>query len=291
MSLTEAQIAERHSGLGGSDAAPALGLSPWKTPLELFLDKRERRELVATPSMKWGTLLEPVIRQEYSNVTKRVVRLPTGTIRDPKNKFMLAHVDGITEDGRIFEAKFSRSAEGWGRPGTDEIPHHYALQVQHYLRVTGLKIADVAVLIGGSDFRVYEIAADPGLQDLIVEGEGEFWEKVESGTPPPPDFDTGNAAELIARLYPGTNGQTITAKPTESEFRRVYEFSSNAAKNYERVADGAKAHLLHIMGDAARMIWPEDGVQLTRKRVSRKAYSVEATEYIDTRFAKIKETA
>src|SRR5262245_62641262 len=106
MSLTEEQVAERHTGLGGSDAAPALGLSPFKSALELFLDKRERRDLPdAAAYLRWGHLLEPVIRQEYANVTGRVVRLPPGTVRSAEHPFMLAHFDGVTDDGRVFEAK------------------------------------------------------------------------------------------------------------------------------------------------------------------------------------------
>src|SRR5215467_5251886 len=125
MSLTEELLAERRAGLGGSDAAPALGLSPYKSPLALFLEKHQPTptpgpEMLA--SFRWGNLLEPVIRQEYSDITKRVVRLPSGTLRHPKHKFMLAHLDGVTADDRVFEAKTARTADGWGKTGTDEVP-------------------------------------------------------------------------------------------------------------------------------------------------------------------------
>ena len=54
-----------------------------------------------------------------------------------------------------------------GEPGTDEIPDYYMTQVQHYLAVTGVKTADVAVLIGGNDFRIYTIEADEELQSFV----------------------------------------------------------------------------------------------------------------------------
>src|SRR6185436_16407142 len=139
------------------------------------------------------------------------------------------------------------------------------------------------------DFRVYEVPADPDLQQMIIEGEWDFWKHVEAGTPPSPDFDQGDLTDVLKRLYPGTIGKLVGAAPTEMEFRRVYEYAANAAKNYERVADGAKQHLLYTMGEAARLVFP-DGVQLTRKLTARKGYTVEPTEYIDTRFSRIKET-
>ena len=115
MSLTAEQLQARSRGIGGSDAAVALGLSPWKSALELFHEKRAPAgsvENVPTEPMRWGTLLEPVIRQEYSNRTGRVVRVPETTLVHPAHAFMLANVDGVTTDGRLLEVKTSRTAQG-----------------------------------------------------------------------------------------------------------------------------------------------------------------------------------
>lgn len=293
MSLTEEQRAERYTGLGGSDAAPALGLSPYKSALELFVEKRERRDLSAAQlsAFRWGNLLEPVIRQEYADITKRTVRLPSATLRHAKWPFMLAHVDGITDDKRVFEAKTSRVAEGWGQSGSDEVPHHYLIQVQHYLAVVGFAVADIAVLIGGSDFRVFEVPADKELQEMIIEGEHDFWKMVEHGTPPEPEWDRRDALSLMLRLYPGTDGRTLPANEDDFHHLKVYQNAAELTKSYQALADGAKAHLLHVMGTAARMLFTESGLQLQRKEVSRKEHLVPATTYMDTRLTKIKELA
>jgi len=289
MSLTEEQLAERHTGLGGSDAAPALSLSPFKTPLALFLEKREPHAPVADRSwLHWGRVLEPVIRQEYANITGRVVHLPTGTLRHPKHNWMLAHVDGVTEDQRVFEAKTARIAEGWGKSGTDEVPHDYLIQVQHYLAVTGLQVADIAVLIGGNDFRIFEVPADLDLQRNIIDGEEEFWHLVESNTPPPPDWDN-DSVRIIERLFPGTDGTTMVADAEDKAMQQTYVQAMKLMKRYEDLAEGTKAHLLYKMGNAARFLFPDAEVQLQRKEVARKEYTVPATRYIDTRFTKLKE--
>lgn len=175
----------RNTGIGGSDAAAVLGLSKWKTPYQVWLEKRgESVPIEETQAMLWGHLLEPVIRQQYAERTGRTVRVLGGVIRDSKYPFMLANPDGITDCHRLFEAKTARTANDWGEPGTDEVPHNYLIQVQHYLAITKLQVADIAVLIGGSDFRMYEVPADKELQQMIIEGEAEFWRMVEEDVCP-----------------------------------------------------------------------------------------------------------
>lgn len=176
----------RRQGIGGSDAPAAVGLSKWRTPLELYLDKRGELETAETEPMKWGTLLEPVVRQEYANRTGREVHCPGVILRHPRVAFALLNADGIVPGERLYEGKTARTAEGWGEPGSADIPMDYLLQVQHGLFVTGLPVADVAVLIGGSDFRIYEVPADAELQEMLIDKEAEFWRRVQEGNPPEP---------------------------------------------------------------------------------------------------------
>src|SRR5215470_1672149 len=291
MGLSELQLAERQQGLGGSDAAPALGLSPWKSPLELYLEKREQTPIPAPDSaaQRWGLLLEPVIRQAYAERTGRVVRLPSGTLRHPAHPWMLAHVDGVTDDGRVVEIKTARFGEGWGsRESEDDVPYHYLLQVQHYLAVTGFKIADIAVLIGGNDFRVYHVPADTELQTLVIDGERSFWDLVEQGAAPEPAWEGADVCKILERLYPGTDGRTLYATSAQTKWRSIYEEARQHAESYQQAAEGAKAHLLHEMGTATRLLF-DDGMQLRRRIVQRKAYSVAPGSYIDARFTKVKE--
>lgn len=183
----QAWLEQRRLGIGGSDVAPILGLSKWRTPLDVYLDKRgEGHEDQDNEPMLWGRALEPVIRQQYADRTGRTVLVPDRMLVHPQHGFMIANVDGLTEDRRVFEAKNARSGQGWGEPGTDEIPEAYYLQTQHYLAVTTYTVADIAVLIGGSDFRIYHVEADTGLQADMIEAEAAFWQRVLDGTPPDP---------------------------------------------------------------------------------------------------------
>jgi len=290
MSLTAEQLEERRQGIGGSEAAAALGLSPWKTAIELYEEKRAGSPLsVIEPNeaMRWGVILEPVIRQEYANRTGRSVTVPEKSLASSAHPFMLATLDGIAhsvgEVDRLFEAKTARSGFDWGEPGTDQVPQHYLLQVQHYMVVTGLELADLAVLIGASDFRIYEIAADPELQQMIIEGEREFWTRVETGNPPAPDFDSPRALDIVRRLYKGVSPATLVASEAQEHWRHVYREAEARVTKYKDVCDGAKAHLLFEMGEASLLRF-SDGVSLQRREVHRRGYTVPASTVIDVRF-------
>jgi putative phage-type endonuclease len=180
-----AWLEQRRTGIGGSDAAAVMGLSRWRTPLSVWLDKTGHGEAVTeSEPMRWGTLLEPVIRQEYASKTGMAVGLP-GLLRHPDHEFIIGTPDGIADDGRVVEIKTARSGDGWGEPNSDQVPEDYLIQCQHYMMVSGAALADVAVLIGGSDFRVYTIAADTELHAMMIDAEVAFWRRVVDRDPPP----------------------------------------------------------------------------------------------------------
>lgn len=177
----------RQIGIGGSDVAALLGLSKWRTPLDVYNSKVEEPEETDNASMEWGRRLEPVIREKYAEAVGMEVSIPGVMYQHPEHDFMIADVDGIREDGRIVEIKTARTQQGWGEEGTDEIPDYYKTQVQHYMTVLGASSCDVAVLIGASDFRIYTVESDPELEALLIEAEADFWHNhVEPQLPPPP---------------------------------------------------------------------------------------------------------
>lgn len=287
MSLNPEQLARRAHGVGASESAAAIGLNPYATAVELWMEKRgEAPPFAGNAPTRWGKLLEPVVRQEFAEVTGRVVRLPTETLVHPKFDFILCHPDGVTDDGRLYEGKTARYPDEWGEPGTDQIPEHYLIQVQHALLVTALPVADVAVLIGGQDFRLYEIPADAGLQESIIEALTEFWQHVVKGTRPPLDCSAPGAIAVLKKLYPGTNGQTVIATDEAIQCRQQLESTTAEEKAAKFAKDAAKARLLEIMGEASVLRFP-DRMGLRRARIDRKGYTVAPTSYVDARWVKV----
>lgn len=180
-----AWLEERRKGCGGSDIAAIMGLSPWKTAYQCYLEKRgEGQGSEENDAMRWGKIAELSLRQFYSDETGRAVRLPNKIMYHKEYPYLLANLDGFTDDGRIVELKTARYPKGWGEPGTAEVPESYALQVQHYMLVSGFHVADVVVSIGGGLPSIYVVPEDLELQQMIIDACREFWARVVAGNPP-----------------------------------------------------------------------------------------------------------
>lgn len=234
----------RRRGIGGSDAPAVVGVSPWRTPLDVYEDKiGEAPEREDNEAMAWGRALEPVIRQAYSDRTGRAVRLP-GMLAHPRHDWMLANLDGIAEN-RVLEIKTARTAKGWGDEGSDMIPLPYLIQVQHYMIVTACPVADVAVLIGGSDFRLYEVPADDELQAGIIEQEAELWDRIQRRDPP----DPVTFAEVRKRF--GQSPAAGVVEANDATFADALELQQLVAKieELEDQADERRANLMRALGE------------------------------------------
>jgi putative phage-type endonuclease len=171
--------------LGGSEIAAVLGLSPYESPLSLWLRKMGLAGPQAKRAeMEWGNRLEPVVADKFFEGDGR---WPWGigtpaTYTHPDRPWQAASPDRFIsysatvaeQADAILEVKTSPYGEGFGIPGTDEIPVYYRCQVLWYLSTLGLSTAHIAVLIGGYDYREYKIELNQqALEDidtLIVEG-------------------------------------------------------------------------------------------------------------------------
>ena len=190
-------LEERRRVIGGSDVAAIMGMNPWKTAYRVYQEKRkEVEDWQGNQATDWGKRMEPALRQWYSDVTGRPVRLPDKIIVSGKYPFMGASLDGYTDDGRIVEIKTARSGKDWGEPGTNQIPDYYAVQVHHYMTITGFQVADIPVSIAGSSPSLYIVEADKEISEMIIEACAKFWERVQSGNPP----DPVTYADAVARF-------------------------------------------------------------------------------------------
>lgn len=178
---------ERMKGLGGSDAAAALGLSKYKTPFALYQEKRgEIPPVEETQPMRMGRMLEPVVLQLYADETQREVqRFEYHIERHKRLPFLYFSPDGRAGKRNV-QAKTARTREGWGEPGTDQVPDDYLIQVQHEMACGELEVTDIPVLFGGQDFAIYEVPADRELQEKIADAEADLWDRIERGEPPAP---------------------------------------------------------------------------------------------------------
>lgn len=255
--LTEQQIADRRHGIGGSDVAAILEMSPFKSPLDVYLEKiGEADSTQENERMYWGSRLESLVADEYSLRHDRKVRRRHQAVVHKKYTWMRANVDRIVINlDRLLECKTTseRNAELWGEPGTDEIPELYMAQAQHYLIVTGRPVIDVAVLIGGQEYRDYTVEADREIHDMLIEEEHRFWdEHVLRGVPPAP-----RSVEEAQRLWPKHTDRSVLADdPVVEVVNRLREVKDEQ-KRLEADEKDLKLHIQQYMGDAAVLFDPD----------------------------------
>lgn len=282
----------RQIGIGSSDVAKIIGLSKWGTALDVYLDKT--RPLVAgklSPPLEWGHRLEPAIAGAIiDHFGWELRKVPTVIHRE--HRYLIASVDRLTSaegPNDVVEIKSTSVAEGWGEPETAEIPTHYWVQVQHQMEVLhetyGTELAWVFVLIGQSDFRRYRVPRDPDYLETVIEPLTEFWSRVQSRTPPEPDWSHASTLDAIQRLYRPTAGQSVELTPygqsLVEEYARLGEEVGAATKR----RDEAKARIIAEMGDAESATMP-DGRIVQRKVVERAGYTVKPASYVDFRIKK-----
>ena len=208
----------RKQGIGGSDAAAVLGESRWKTPYEVYLDKTgegEREEKEDSDGdvnlyMKIGTALEPMIREEYTRMTGREVTVPPWK-QSEEIPYICGNIDGLADD-RIVEIKTARTE--W-----EQVPVEYYLQVQHYLMLYGLQKADIiACFLLNNNIRIYEIEANPEIQEYMKKIYAGFWNRVLTKNPPDP-MTLGD----LRKRFPIDNGDSIEL--SEKALEHIKEIS------------------------------------------------------------------
>jgi len=209
-------LAVRRTGIGSSDAAAAVGLSPYKSSLELWLEKTGRDQGLEQPDpndttepVYWGNLLEPSVAAAYTQQTGRKVRKVNAVLQHPQHTFMLANIDREVigcDDVQILECK--TAGEFGARLWKDGVPEYVQLQVQHQLAVTGHKAADVAVLLCGQKLEVHRITRDEELIERLIELEAQFWHCVRTDTAPTAD-GSESADTALRCLYPNSVSNTL----------------------------------------------------------------------------------
>lgn len=266
-------LAWRRTGLGASDAAAVLGISPWKSRWALYAEKVG---LVTddedSEAMESGRMLEPAIAPWFTARTGLYVAGEQMRATHPELPHFRATLDGIVGDGPNvsldaalggLEIKVSsESAKTWEDHG---VPAHYEAQAQFQMLVTGMERTWFAVLHTnfGARLRVYELARNEADIALIREACERFWtEHVVAGVPPELD-GSESTSRALAAAYPGRDEDAIDLPDSvatdldylailDSEAKRLAE-EIDLRKNRLRGALGE--HRDGLVGGALRVSW------------------------------------
>lgn len=288
MAINTKQRAARQRFIGSSDSAAILGVDPYRSAGDVWLEKTGKVEPFAgNADTDRGNLLEPVIltwaEQQLGAPLVRDVFIPP----TPDLPFMGANLDALIEgDGRleIVEAKSSVNADEWGEQGTDEIPERVIVQVHHamLLRGAGCRIAHVPVLIPGFksfDWRMYRVMRNDEICAIIVERGEEFWEKHVKRDIEPSGFKP--SLEVLKRMRREPN----KIVPVDAALVDAVIVARAMRKQADEESEAADAALIAALGDADAGTYGP-GLRFTYHTTKRAGYVVKPTEYRSLRFPK-----
>ena len=200
----------RKMGITGTDSGAIVGMNPYKSALQVFVDKTtENIEVFDNEAMKQGRDLEEYVAQRFCEAASKKVRRANAIFSNDEHPWMLADFDRLVVGERAgLECKTvsAYSADKWKNGA---IPLHYQLQIQHYLAVSGYDAWYIAALILGKEFIVHKIERDEELIQSLITIEKRFWEQnVLVGIMPDPD-GSKTADEVLAKYFPQKEGISV----------------------------------------------------------------------------------
>jgi putative phage-type endonuclease len=259
---------KRPIGIGGTDIGAILGLSPYKTPLELWSelissDTPKSRDLL---HLRYGQHTESFVASEYERATQLFTVEHSPTLFHKTHSYIFGHidrfvldtpdtpavVDGVVTANRLLECKTSSafSKSDWGEAGTDQVPPLYLVQCAWYLAITECETADLAVLIGNNDFRIYTITRDLELEGLIFSHAQAFWHEHVLGQMPPAPINTQDAAALFPKEAPDL---AVEASSDLLQSIRAYQDKCQKSQASGDECERLKVEILNYMGHAEKL--------------------------------------
>ncbi|MGK9463982.1 YqaJ viral recombinase family protein [Streptomyces sp. G6] len=248
--------AARAQGIGGSEIAAVLGLSPYESRFSLW---HRKKGLIApveeSEEMYWGKVHEPGICARFQTEHPDLTLTIAPTYAHPARPWQIANPDRHAGPD-LLEAKTSRDAEGWGEEGTAQIPVHYRAQCLHYMDVTGARRCWVAVLIAGSEYREYVVDYDEDEARILRDAGARFMDDLARDIRPP--IDGHNATYQTVRELP--DGLDDVDVDIETALRDRFHSAQDAFWAAEDELTACKGLLLDAIGTGRRAVCDRERV-------------------------------
>lgn len=244
----------RSSTIGGSDASTILGLNPYKSPYALFLEKTNKvipEDISEKEAVRLGTDLEAYVAKRFTEATGKKVRRENYTIFRDDMPYAHANYDRlVVGENAGLECK-TTNALHLSKFKNGEFPANYYCQCMHYLMVSGMERWYLAVLILGIDFKVFCIDRDEDEIAALRAAEEDFWNMVQTDTPPDVDGSPSTLEALNAE-FPNSNNSDrmdLTANASDLE---IMDMCNQQIKDLERKKSEAQARIMQSLGSCER---------------------------------------
>lgn len=240
----------RNKGIGGSDAGIIMGLNPYKSINDLWLEKTnqvEQEDLTDNEYVYWGNQLEDMVAKEFAKRSNYKVRR-MGTVQSNEYPFMIANIDRwIVGENFGLECKTANAFAGknWE---DDELPDSYYCQCLHYMAVTGAPCWYIAVLLGGNKFIYKKIDRNEDDIKTLIKEENKFWDLVKTKKAPPVDASKACANALNVMFKGNKDSETVLPDKALELIKNIDESTEIIDKLKEDVQLN-KNKLMALMGD------------------------------------------
>ena len=242
----------RTCGIGGSDASIIAGVNAYTSVYELWQCKTGQRvpKDADNDFTHFGTILEPIIKQEFTRRTGLKVRNRRAIYQSDEYPFMIADLDGVVNDHGemcVFEAKTASAykLEVWEKG----VPLEYLYQIQHYLAVTGWKRAYIAALIGGNHFIYHVIERNETMISEIIAMEKRFWENYVLPKIEPPMDGSEATREFLNETYAQAVSTVIELPEETLELCQVYDDLSRQIEALKEQKEAVTNQMKFYLGE------------------------------------------
>ena len=290
----EEWLEQRKHGVGGSEVAAIMGLSPWKTATQLWLEKTGRIEpadLSEKPYVAFGTIMEPVIGDWYrEKFPDRTVRRVNAICKSLIRPWAQASLDYEVRDGSVWgvlEIKTARTAADW----QDGVPAYYLTQIMHYMQVTNRPFADVAVFFRDTcEFKCFRVDYDKEDGDAVKAAVDDFWLNYVIPKVMPQVVGTAGEAAALTDYYGKGDGEFKQLFDSDvDEAIAAYQDAAEREKQAHADKTEAATKLIAAIGDAKGII--TDVAKVTWVRSEREVLDQKALkEHAPEVFAKYSKT-
>jgi putative phage-type endonuclease len=276
-------LTARREGIGASDVASILGVSPWGSAYQVWADKTGRladEDRNVTDGMVWGRLLENTILDAWTARDRMATIHRNSLFRHQSTPWMQATVDGVVvADPSSWELSDAVGlaevkTDGYTAWPDDEPPTHYEIQAQWQMLVTGMTRVWFPVLHGGRRLMVYETKAHPELQERLAEEMAAFWtDHVLADRPPPAQ---GSDVGVIGRIAGYDPDKEVTATSRIEEAWTELVDAKAAEKHAVLRVKELQAEIQAFMEDADTLLDADGRPIVTWRESPREGYTVEA---------------
>lgn len=283
----EEWLALRKNYIGGSDAGAIVGLNPYSSPFAVWAEKTGRTEGFAGNLItEVGSYLEDFVADLFTKETGKKVRRKNRMLVNDEYPFACADVDRmVVGEKALLECKTTNSFPVMRKLRDGEYPEQWYAQMTHYLAVTGLERAYLAVLINCRDFKIYTLERNEAEISALMMQEGIFWTCVANDTPPAID-GTEATETALQSAYPESDGSSVYLPELNQQLRQRAALAA-AKKDLEKDITAIDNQIKAEMQEAEKaefdgwsVTWmPQVRRQLDRKKLQEEHPDIDLSDY------------